>query len=252
MLTPRPSKLLVSAASAAALVLCAPLVGTTAAADAASSPAKLRASAFQFLLTFDNKEPLRAGTRVVDASGHKHGGVIAVHRGKITPTRGVVRRGAQFPHQGRAIIQIADRKGLDPGSRSFLFGGFIKVAASMATTGANLVQKGYYKQAGGQWKLQLLGGGVPACVINGDGGRVKAAAKRSVANGKWHKVTCSRTSTGVTVWIDGKRAGSARGATGRIASVAPVKIGGKKVKAPNKQFHGRIDSVFMRFVPAGR
>jgi hypothetical protein len=223
--------------------------------DATSAPTvshKLRPASYQFLLTFDHGESLRAGTRVVDASGHRHAGVIVVDRGKLAAKPGLVRRGAQFPHSGRAIVQIADRKSLDPKRRSFLYGAAVKVDRAQVTTGANLVQKGYYNQGGGQWKLQLAGGGVPVCVVNGGAGRLIAVARHGVANGRWHRVSCARTPNRVVVWIDGKRAGSASGLTGRIANNSPVKVGGKTAKPGNKQFHGRMDNVFMRLLPPVR
>lgn len=247
----RPSKLFILAAPAAALVLCAPLAASGP-ANAATAEAKLRPSAYQFLLTFDNRESLRAGTRVVDASGHRHAAVVMVDDGgRVTAKPGVVRRGAQFPHRGRAILQIADRKSLDPRTRDFIFGASVRVGSGQGANGSNLVQKGYYNQRGGQYKLQLAAGGVPVCVVFGSGGRVKAVAKRGVANGHWHRVACARTSNRVTVWIDGKRAGTGDGATGRIANDAPVKIAGKKTKPANKQFRGRVDNVYMRIVRSG-
>jgi len=247
---------LVTAAAATALigstVSLADAATNAAAAKPSPAASKLRASDFQFLLTFDNRESLRPGTRVVDASGHRHGGVVMAHAGRITAKPGATRRGAQFPHKGRAIMQISTSKGLNPKQKSFIFGASVRVGAKQAATGSNLVQKGFYNQKGGQYKLQLASGGVPVCVVFGKAGRVKASATRGIANSKWHRVSCSRTPTGVSVWIDGKRRGSAAGQTGGIANDAPVKVGGKKLSAGNKQFRGRVDNVYMRFVPPAR
>lgn len=245
---PRPSKLPALIAGSAALVLCVPIAASTT-AEAAPTSAKLRPAAYQFLLTFDNRESLKSGTRVVDASGHRHGGRVLTHGGAITAKPGVVRRGAQFPHRGRAIVQIPNRKGLNPKHRRFIFGAALRLGPKQATTGSNVVQKGYYNQAGGQYKLQLAAGGVPVCVVFGDAGRIKVTAQRRVADGRWHRVSCARTSTGVTVWVDGKRSGTVNGLTGGIANDAPVKVGGKKVSAGNKQFRGRLDNVYLRFLP---
>jgi hypothetical protein len=219
---------------------------TSAPVDAAAR----RASSNQFLLTFDHRESLKAGTRVVDASGHRHAGTVLVDAGgRLRPRPGFVGRAAKYPGRGRAIIQITDRKGLDPGRRRFVFGAVVREKRPRAEFGANLVQKGYYNQAGGQWKLQLAAGGLPSCVVFGHLGRVKAVATHSVANGRWHRVTCTRTPSGIAVKVDGRTVASASGATGRIANDAPVKIGGKKTTAGNKQFRGRIDSVYLRLLP---
>jgi Laminin G domain len=252
MRTPRRSWLFSAlTTSALAAGLCAPFA-LAGPADAAPTASKLRASAYQFLLTFDNRESLRSGTRVVDASGHRHGGLVVTESAKLTAKPGIARRGAQFPHRGRAIVQIPSGKGLNPKQKSFIFGAALRVGAQQAVTGSNIVQKGFYNQSGGQYKLQLAGGGVPVCVVFGNAGRVKAVATRGVANGRWHRVSCSRTPTGVTVWIDGKRSGSTAGLTGGISNTSPIKVGGKKVSAGNKQFRGRVDNVYMRFVGAPR
>jgi hypothetical protein len=249
--TRRPANVSALAATAAALLVCAPLaaIPSADAAPTAAAAHKLRPAAYQFLLTFDNRESLKTGTRVVDASGHKHGGVVMTLGGRLTAKPGITRRGAQFPHRGRAIVQIANRKSLNPKHRSFVFGAALRVGPRGAASGSNIVQKGYYNQAGGQWKLQLASGGVPVCVIFGDAGRIKVAATRGVADRHWHRVSCVRSSTGATVWVDGKRAGTVKGLTGRIANDSPIKIGGKKLAAGNKQFRGRVDNVFLRLLP---
>ena len=118
----------------------------------------------------------------------------------------------------------------------------------MTAHGQNLLQKGFYHQAGGQWKLQLDAGGFPRCVVFGSFGRVIVHTEARVANGRWHRVSCTRAGNRVTVRVDGRVKASEQGATGRIASDADVRIGGKKIKAGNKQFHGDLDSVGMRFI----
>jgi hypothetical protein len=234
------------AVGSAAAVLAA--LGSSGVADAAAR----RPSSNQFLFTFDHHESLKPGTRVVDASGHRHAGTVLVEDGgTLRPRPGVTGRSAKYPRHGRAIIEIADRKGLDPHRHGFAFGGVVREKRAQAAFGANLVQKGYYNQDGGQWKLQLKSGGVPSCVVFGALGRLKADATHSVANGHWHLVTCTRTPSGLTIRVDGRVVASESGPTGLIANDAPVKVGGKKTAAGNKQFRGRIDNVFLRLLPKG-
>jgi hypothetical protein len=61
-------------------------------------------------------------------------------------------------------------------------------------------------------------------------------------------LSCTRAGDRVTVRVDGRIRGSERGATGRIASEADVRVAGKKIKAGNKQFHGDLDSVGFRII----
>jgi hypothetical protein len=209
----------------------------------------------RFLLTFDHKETLAANSKVRDASGHMHSGKVLVEAGgSLKVGKGFKRHGAIFPklchHCGRAIIELADKPGIDPLGHAFSYGAALKVGAPQARRGQNVVQKGYFNQDGGQWKLQLHSGGVPSCVVFGSKGRVRVDGKKSVANGRWHQVRCTRTPTKVSLTVDGKVVASVEGPTGFISNVSPVRVGGKKVSPQNKQFHGRLDSVFMKLLTA--
>jgi hypothetical protein len=111
------------------------------------------------------------------------------------------------------------------------------------------VQKGFFSQAGGQYKLQT-DQGRPSCVVNGRAGRLIARSSLSVANRRWHQVTCQRTRTAVILRVDGVVRGRARGVTGRLANEAPIRVGGLKVAgANNDQYHGRLDNVFINIKP---
>jgi Concanavalin A-like lectin/glucanases superfamily len=207
------------------------------------------------LLNFDNGESLKANTIVRDASGHKHGGRVLVDAGgSLRKVAGVRKAGASFPKRchgcGRAIIELPDRKGLDPNLRQFVFGASIRVGPKQTKHGENVFQKGYFHQQGGQWKLQLLQGGVPSCVVFGGRGRLRVDGTASVADGHWHRLRCTRLVTGVSLSVDGVVVDTVAGPTGHINSAAPARVGGKKVTARNQQFHGRIDTIVLRMLPS--
>ena len=202
------------------------------------------------LLTFDHMGPLKAGARVRDMSRHRNGGVVMVQApGRVTKSKGVHGSAANLPNRGRAIIEVKDRAGLDPGSRLFTFGAAVRMSRSQAVSGSNVVQKGYFKTPGGQFKLQIEPGGAPACVFFGSTGRVKVTSATGVANNRWHRVACARGKTGVTVRVDGKVRGFLPGQIGSISNQSPLRIGAKKLNAPNKQFRGVVDSAYLRFLP---
>lgn len=249
---PRVLSAVVGAALAAALLAPAP---SGAAPGATSEPRAAQAKgSHQLLLTFDHRESLRKGTTVVDASRHHHRGTVLTEAGgRLAPVARARGRAADFPNRcrscGRAIVEVADGRGLDPRRSAFVFGALARVTKRQAKTGANLVQKGYYNQAGGQYKLQLSPGGFPSCVVFGGRGRLKVDAPRSIADHGWHRVSCARVGTTVELRVDGKVRASATGVTGRIGNDAPLRVGGKKIAAGNKQFRGQLDNVFLRFVP---
>jgi hypothetical protein len=208
----------------------------------------------KMLLTFDHREPLKRGTVVRDASGHRHGGVVLTRRGgSLRPISGWFKRGVAFPRLcdpgcGRAIVEVADRTALDPRRHPFVFGAAVRATRHQARSGGNVVQKGYFHQAGGQYKLQLYVGGVPSCVVFGGRGRIIVNGTRSVADGRWHRLSCTRRPGWVALRVDGKVNAVVRGATGFVGNTTPVRVGGKKTGPGNDQFHGAVDSVFLRFL----
>jgi hypothetical protein len=110
---------------------------------------------------------------------------------------------------------------------------------------SNLVQKGLYNQAGGQYKVQVING-LPSCVIFGRLGRLLVTSKVSVGDGHWHNVSCSRVRARVTLRVDGKIAGRLHGGTGVISNAAPVRVGGLALIKANSQYHGNLDNVSLR------
>jgi len=220
----------------------------TPAADAATHRTVAARAATPLHLTFDRHDTLRPGSAVHNANGRPVGKVLVAEHGRLALRRGHPGRAAQFPCRrcGRAIIEVPSRRALNPGVRDFAFGATVKVGRARARGHRNVVQKGYFQQVGGQYKLQIMSG-VPGCVVHGALGRVIATATTSVANGAWHRLVCLRTATGVVLRVDGAVRARAAGPTGRLRNAAPVRVGGKNVTASfSAQYHGRLDDVFLR------
>jgi hypothetical protein len=233
------------------LAACAALLAAAVQPPAAGAHQRHRVPrGTHMLLTFDHNKSLKRGTVIRDDSGHRHRGVVlTAHGGSIRSVPGVFHRAAGFPVRccGRAIIQVADRKGLDPRRRPFVFGAAVKLGHVQARGDSNVVQKGFFRQAGGQYKLQL-DAGVPSCVMYGGKGRVILAGRKSVADRSWHRLSCLRTPTRIQLRVDGKVVAGAKATVGFIGNDAPIRIGGKKIKRGNDQYHGAIDSVFLRLL----
>lgn len=217
-----------------------------ATADGAAPTAQTHSAGNELRFTFDNGESLRPGTVVRDVSGHRNRGRVVVGgRGRLAPDQGLVKRGADYPAKGRAIIEARDRRTLDPGRHPFKYGAAVKVTPRQVRAESNVVQKGFFSQPGGQWKLQLdRVTGRPSCVVNGSRGRVITPARVGIADGRWHRLECRRTRGAVSVRVDGQRRGRVFGSTGVVANAAPVRVGGSKTTRGNDQFRGDLDSVF--------
>ncbi|WP_432833638.1 LamG-like jellyroll fold domain-containing protein [Dactylosporangium sp. CA-092794] len=203
--------------------------------------------------TFDGGlgEPVRdADGRLELRARRAEGGELAAvaHDGGLA-----VRFPARCEHYGadscaRAILQSGPAGFLNPGRGSFGYGASVLVKADETSKGANVVQKGF-SVGDSQFKLQIDGvAGRPSCVIVGarSDAIFVALASRSVADGRWHRIACSRGNTLLTVAVDGAEEGrTAIPSSLSIVNEDPLCIGGKGTSANNDQFVGVIDDVYV-------
>jgi hypothetical protein len=190
-------------------------------AGALSQSADARASDV-FRFAFDDGRSLRPGTRVRDVTGHGHPATVRVSgSGRLTREDGIVRRGAGFPSAcrgcGRALLQVQDDSSLDPRVRAFRLGAAVRLNQRQSRPGRdpNIMQKGLFTQAGGQFKLELVGSS-PRCVVLGRKGRSTTPTGPSIDDRRWHRLRCSRQGRTVSLWVDGDKVAQAKGATGRV------------------------------------
>lgn len=244
--------------AAAALVLAsvswgASLSPATAASAPSQAPAARAAapSGTTFKLTFDGRGAVRDGTVFKNQAG-KGRLVVELASGRFKRVKGKPGKALRYPVEGGyGLLEGPDRAAWDPGARDFRFGARIKVARAQASRHMNVIQKGYFKQSGGQWKLQI-DAGLPSCVVRGGIDRVLVRGKDSVVDGRWHRLTCSRTeANGVRLFVDGEVAASSDHETGFVGNGAPLRLGAKKLgPGPVDQFHGRLDVPYLFVAPA--
>ncbi len=192
-----------------------------------------------------------AGSRtMVDSSGNGINGVIGtdVLAGTALPGGGI---GYRFPYvkpnqppaNPERLVQVPHNPRLNPGTGDFA------VQVRMRTTNSfgNVIQKGQAGARGGYWKFQQPSGKI-SCLFRGSAGSSAASsATVRVNDGNWHTVRCERTSSSVTMWVDGAFTSRNRNATGTIANTRPVTIAGKgncdQVDITCDYFSGDIDYV---------
>lgn len=200
-------------------------------------------------------------TSFADARGRGHRGVVVVgNAGSVEPVPGAPGRGLAlaFPPPceadhgcPRALVEIAPDASLDPGSGPFAYGASVRLAPDRTTEGSNVVQQGRFGTAGGQWKLQVDNlVGEPSCVIRSGDEVVTVRSRVTVADDRWHRVTCRRDAGGVSVDVDGT-VDRADGGAGPVGSAWPIRVGSPGVGDLDDQFHGLIDDVFLEIDPAG-
>ena len=193
-----------------------------------------------------------AGARTaVDSSGNGLNGVVGTHvQTGVALTGGGT--GYRFPYirpntppaDPEHLVTIPHNTRLNPGTGNFA------VEFRMRTTHSfgNVIQKGQAGSKGGYWKFQQPSGKI-SCLFRGSVGSSTASAGSTVRvnDGNWHTVRCERTSSSVTMWVDGVFTGRNRNATGTIANTRPVTIAGKgncdQVTITCDYFSGDIDYV---------
>jgi hypothetical protein len=148
----------------------------------------------------------------------------------------------------RAILQGTRDDSLNPGRRPLQYGASVLMTHADLADGANVVQKGYSVGGTSQFKLQVDHRmGHPSCVIAGNHRRIyRAEPVVDVADGRWHNLACVRTSTSLTLIVDGvARASTPVPPTLSIANAEPLRVGGKGPNKGNDQYAGEIDNVFL-------
>lgn len=204
------------------------LSGAALALSAAGLAAAPPASAAGPVALWQMDEPAGA-TRMVDTSGHGHTGAIGSVVRPATALEG--ERGYFFPltsnGSGTAdrqrLVVVPDAPGLDPGTGTYTV--TVSVRFGPAANYRNLLQKGQSGQAGGYYKLEVDGGAV-RCVFRGSAGQA-GVSTGALDDKHFHTLVCRRTSSGVTISVDGRQVGSRTAPTGSIANSAPLVVGGK-------------------------
>ena len=144
-------------------------------------------------------------------------------------------------HPGH-LVSIPDDPSVDP------LDGYYSLTIRYRTRSrfGNLIQKGQAKAAGGQFKIQLPKG-QPACYYKGSQGRAGVRGPTSLADGRWHVLTCTRSANAVELTVDGQRVGRKNRASGNIDNGAPITVGGKprcdQIKITCDYFAGMVDYV---------
>ncbi|HWG99470.1 MAG TPA: LamG-like jellyroll fold domain-containing protein [Pilimelia sp.] len=148
----------------------------------------------------------------------------------------------------RVVLEGGDDADLDPGTRAFRYGAWVRATAAQTGHNANIMQKGV-ATAESQWKLQIGGRkGKAHCVLVGRGSRQAYIAKSSVTvnDGAWHSLVCSRTATALTVYVDGVARGTVAVPPNlTVANDLPLRVGGQNLSNRTDQFGGALDDVFV-------
>ena len=211
----------------------------------AAAGVKSASAAWIKLAVWEMNEPPGA-TIMHDSSGNHRSGLIGA-----LVTTGVVDgsyTGYQFqsgPKDENRLV-IADRPALNP--KRHVFSIFLRFKTSAMDE--NIIQKGQANTNGGSWKIEVDNEGHLVCTYRGAAGRGAIRSRGSVADGQWHKATCTRRPDKVVIQVGNNFPRSEPGPTGNIENAAKVSIGGKfACDAPAvscQYFDGLVDRVAIR------
>jgi hypothetical protein len=184
----------------------------------------------------------KGATKMVDSSGHGLTGSIS---SKVLV--------GQPGHSGRAYgfagdggrVTVPDNTLLDPGGNSFEVELYFKSSTrpSRAVGDYDLIRKGLVSTSGGDWKMEILQSGRLFCYFRGSSAAVSVTGSTNVVDGKWHRLGCRTTSSGVSALVNGTVQAKSAKNPGSISNSASVTIGAKN--ATEDQTTGVLDDIII-------
>lgn len=163
--------------------------------------------------------------------------------------------GYQFNGTSSRVV-VPDSPSLDPGTADFSFGVTIVMTAPPTPLGEtfDILRKGISSTPGGEYKLEIKnvkGVARARCVVK-DAAKVTTAivAPTSLADGAPHTITCSKTSTSVSIRIDSLAARTKQvAALGSVSNASALGLGAKAEPSAKTGFDwylGLIDDAWIR------
>jgi hypothetical protein len=166
------------------------------------------------------------GDTMVDSSGNGNDG---------TKYNIVTSGGGYVFDGGTSKVIVPDSPTLNPGTKDFTY--TVQVQTDVIPPKArdyDLMRKGLSPTTGGEFKVELvygLGLAKAQCAVKDAAGHEGAIrGTQNLADNQVHTITCKKTSTGVTMIVDGGRARKKSAALGSVSNIAPLLVG---VKDPN-------------------
>jgi hypothetical protein len=171
------------------------------------------------------------GNVMTDSVGGHNGTIFGAQLGAPGFT------GTAYLFSGKAYVSVPTAADLNPGSANLTLTLHVKTTSAPATPDWDLLRKGLYTTAGGEYKMEYQPSGQASCGFKGSSGYSEMTAGPAINNGQWHTVQCVKTSTGIKVVVDGA-ATSKTAAIGAISNTDAVPIG---ARPGSEFFKGSLD-----------
>jgi hypothetical protein len=177
-----------------------------------------------------------SGTVMKDSARNHDGTLTGVAPGEPNGFTGTA-----YGFAGRSFVSVPSAGDLNPGDFDITI--TIHMKATLVppppTEDWDLIRKGVFTTAGGEFKMEYQPDGTASCGFNGSLAYNEIVGRGPVINdGQWHTVQCVKTSTGIRLVVDGVSF-TKNGAVGAIANNEPVVIGSHGGSA--EFFQGTLD-----------
>jgi hypothetical protein len=178
-----------------------------------------------------------AGSTAFDSSGNGNDGLAT----------DVLMTGSGYVFNGSTSkVVVPSSDSLNPGTAAFSFSvTFQSSVAPGAGLDYDLLRKGLTTTSGGEYKVEVLeanGKARALCVVKDSAKKaLQIRGTTNLTDGNVHTITCTRTSTGLTVVVDNLAPRTKSGSTGSVSNTAPLSLGAKAEGGPGADwFNGVI------------
>jgi hypothetical protein len=141
-------------------------------------------------------------------------------------------------------VTVPNDPSLNPGSQNVTIKAHVKFAGrpSSSVGDFDLVRK--QSNTAGTYKMEILITGRAFCRFAGTGGALSITAGPDLSDNRWHTITCKKTSSNVTLTVDGASF-SKSGSVGSISSSIVLVLGAKPTGGD--WYKGIMDEVSLIF-----
>jgi hypothetical protein len=148
----------------------------------------------------------------------------------------------RFNGPSLSYVDVPSSADLNPGSGSFIFSVKVKftVLPSSTVGDYDLLRKGLSSTSGGDYKAEIVQSGKALCQWKGSSANVQLTGGPVLNNGAWHTISCEKTSTSVTLRLDGTVRASRSVKIGSISNSAHLLLGAKTTSGGD-QYQGLLD-----------
>lgn len=186
-----------------------------------------------------------SGTAVLDESGS----------GNTGTAHDITLRGSAYWFNGvSSYIQTPASSTVNPGSSNFSYSVTIALpSTTIFNRDLSLVRRGSSKFAGPYYKMEMVynyatGNMRLECALRDASGAhaIVSTSAKGLNDGRWHTLTCSKTSTTVSLTVDGRvHANSAQ--LGNLSSTQPLNFGVEQVGPTTfwEHFPGLMDEIVL-------